>query len=469
MNTKVPNLNAPNVGLDPAGVQERIVSIPALIRIDVQGLVLSHGGFSRDVANFTTTDNRFITEWVGDGIPIPNSDFYGATFGWPQQYAAARAAVSLQSDLSHITPAYSPGDLAKITGILQTLKALSLMNVAVTHDTNGTVIDGVNQAVTAPPAPILCTKDAWKAIVALLDSGLTQLNVDNSMGLPVNLPTGFAAVSLRASPSTAPGSFAAFNRALAGKANFELAYAVTRSPGGSRATLTTPGSPDAAALARADSAIKASALYNPAALAPPAPGDFSDPLAVYYDFSGASGDFANPVNGILTTIYVMKEANVDIDPADQRRAKLVPNSAGVAGTVYAAQASPLTLGVYQNVASPMPIIRNEELVLTEAEVRLALGDVAGANTAINAVRVGVGGLPAIAPATYVAARDAILKELRASTLGEPGGYRTSALRDYGLEAKADTTWGATDTHATVLPVPNTDANARSGNVATVCP
>jgi hypothetical protein len=34
---------------------------------------------------------------------------------------------------------------------------------------------------------------------------------------------------------------------------------------------------------------------------------------------------------------------------------------------------------------------------------------------------------------------------------------------------ADTTWTTTDTHATLLPVPNTDANARSGNVTPVCP
>ena len=469
MDTSVPNLNAPIVGLNPAGVQERLVSIPAIIRLDAQGLILYHGGFSRDVANFTTTDNRFITEWVGDGIPIPNSDFYGSNFGWAFAYTAAKSAVGLQADLPHITPAYSAGDLAKLTGILQTLKALALMNVAESRDTNGTVIDGVNQPLTAPPAPILCTKDAWRAIVALLDSGFAQLNVDPSPGLPVKLPAGFAAVSLQASPSTAPGSFAAFNRALAGKANFELAYAVTRSPGGTRATPTLPGAPDVAALTRADSAIKASALYNPGALAPPAPGDFSDPLSVSYDFSGASGDFANPINGTLTTVYVMTEANADIDPADLRRAKLVPNSAGAAGTVYAAQASPFTLGTYQLVASPMPIIRNEDLVLIEAQVRLGLSDIAGANTAINAVRTNVGGLPAVAPGSYVAVRNAILKELRASTFGEPGGYHTIAIRNYGLEAVADTTWGKTDTHATLLPIPNADANARNGNTAYVCP
>ena len=65
------------------------------------------------------------------------------------------------------------------------------------------------EAASYTPAPILCARDAWKAIVALLDSGETQLNVDPSPGLPTPMPSGFAAVGSQASPSTTPGSFAA--------------------------------------------------------------------------------------------------------------------------------------------------------------------------------------------------------------------------------------------------------------------
>jgi hypothetical protein len=165
---------------------------------------------------------------------------------------------------------------------------------------------------------------------------------------------------------------------------------------------------------------------------------------------------------------VMAEANADIDPADKRRAKLVA-AASPAGTAYAAQASPLTLGVYQSVASHIPIIRNEELVLLDAQVHLAQGDIPGALTLINQVRTAVGGLPAAAPVGYVAVRDQILRELRASTLGEANGDRASALRDYGLQVVADTTWGSTDTHATNLPIPTADVSARNGSSAAVCP
>lgn len=468
----IPNLNAPQVGLNPAGVEARMLSVLAVLRGDMEGIVLYAGGGSRDVANFTTTDNRFITEWAGDGVPLQSSDFY-SQFGWPLEYTSAKAAVNLIADLPKVTPAYSTGDLAKLTGILETFKALGLMYVIESHDTLGAAIDGINHAPQAPAAPILCNRAAWRAIVALLDSANAQLNTDPSPGLPVALPSGFAAVSGSAGPSTAAGSFASFNRALAGKANLELAYAIARSPGGTPPTPSTAGSPDAAALASADSAIKTSALFNIGALAPPAPGDFSDPLAVYFNFSGASGDLANVINNTITTVYVMKEADATIDPADKRRAKLVPNKQP-AGTAYAAQASPnaLTLGTYQRIASPMPIIRNEELVLLDAEVQLGLGNINGAGGAVpllNTVRASVGGLPAVVAATYVAARNAILAELRPSLIGEPGQDRVIAIRNYGLQAVADTTWGSADTHSTLLPIPNGEANARNGNTATVCP
>ena len=75
---------------------------------------------------------------------------------------------------------------------------------------------------------MLCNKDVWAYIVALLDSGNAALNAAGSVALPVSLPPGFGSVSTTAGPSTTPGAFAAFNRALAGKAGLELAYAIAR-------------------------------------------------------------------------------------------------------------------------------------------------------------------------------------------------------------------------------------------------
>jgi len=263
---------------------------------------------------------------------------------------------------------------------------------------------------------------------------------------------------------------------LAAKANLELAYGIARSPGGTPPTLTTPGSPDAAALTRADSAMHASALYNVGDLAPPPAGDFVEADAVYQNFSGSSGDIANPWNGAyLTTDYILNEALADIEPGDQRLAKVIPPPADTAGTPYApGVAAFATFGMYQSPNSPMPMIRNEELNLIEAQIRLGLNDISGAQTAINNVRSAVAGLPPVTLTTYTQARNQILHELRASTMGEPNGDRVSAIRDYGVATTYLTTWDihknpGPDLHTTVEPFALADYTARNNNVAYTCP
>jgi hypothetical protein len=471
----VANLNQASPGTDHTSNNELFDGILYLTRLNLGNQTLMFSSFSRDAINFTTTDNEFVTMWGGDGTPISSSRFYG-TANWQPYFTAVRQAQQLLTALPAAVPAYSASDLAKWKGIIYTIEAYAYMNAEATKDTLGLPYQGPLGNVNTP-APILCARDAWQAIVALLDSGETQLDGVQSAGLPMPLPAGFAAVSSQASPSTRAGSFAAFNRALAAKANLELAYAIARSPGGTAPTPTSAGSPDAAALTRADSALHASALYNPGALAAPKPGDFTEALAVYQNFSGASGDIANPWDGpYLTTAYVLVEALADIESGDNRLQKLIP-SGGPAGTNYApGVASSLTFGMYQTPNSPMPMIRNEELNLFEAQIRLGLNDIPGAVNAINAVRQNVAGLAPISAAgqTYFTLRNQILHELRASTMGEPNGDRVSAIRDYGLPAVADTTWDhvskqGPDTHATVEPFPLADITARNGVTTYVCP
>jgi hypothetical protein len=85
--------------------------------------------------------------------------------------------------------------------------------------------------------------------------------------------------------------------------------------------------------------------------------------------------------------------------------------------------------------------------------------------------------------TYTAVRDSLLKEQRISTVFEGSGDRMIALRMYGLEAVADTTWQATsgpdavdakalggvDYHQTISPVPFQELSARGGAWNPTCP
>ncbi len=469
----VPNYASPNPDVTTqTGLQTLVTGLFGGTRNDLVWIITEETSFARDAGNFTNTDPRFITEFLGDGTPVSNSDF--GTFGWNNQFQMMRTADSIVKALPGVvspTP-YSAGQRAQIKGVAQTIKALDLMYLAEQRDTSGVPVGGDQLNDLGAPAPLLCNKDVWVAIVALLDSANAQLNVDETDPLVVQLPAGFSAVSSVAGPSTVAGSFAAFNRALAGKANLELAYAIARANAGTAPTPGSPGVPDHTALERADSAITASALYQPGSLANPTPGPFTDPIAVYHSFSGTSGDVANPINGEVGTLRMLNEFVASVDTANDLRwkAKFAINSAAPQQKAYATAVSDtFIVNFYPTVGSPIPIVRNEGLVLIHAQIRLGLGDVGGAWQYINMVRQRVGGLPAEAATNdYVSTRDALMNEQRISTVLESGGDRAIAIRMYGLAAVADVTWGKSDTHATLMPVPITEFAGRA-STAPVCP
>jgi hypothetical protein len=481
--TAVPNFRSPQINPEtPAGIQYLVTGVVANTRSDLGQDIVSLSGFDRDMGVFTSVDSRFITELMGDGNTIPNSDFYGEG-GWSIEFENAKDAEAIIQDLPKVTPAYSASDASLITGVMKTLEAYNMMLVAETRDTLGVPIFGF-VATAANPAPFLCIRDVWKGIAAMLDSAEADLDAGKPGPLPINLPPGFGTANM-AGPSGTAGTFAGLNRALAAYAKFQYAYAATRVPGGGTpATVSTAGAPLVSALTSADSAVHASFLYNPSALTPPTAGDFSDPVAVYHNFSSTSGDVDNPVTfsvGQTTTLYVLDTVAAEIAAGGDLRAnKLIvntqaPNSA--AGPAANAQAANMmTVGFYQTASSPIPIIRDEELVLIEAAIQLGEGNLSNAIASINAIRSNVGHVAIYNPATpsYVGVRDQLLHEMRASNIGEPGEERLMAVRNYGLQIQQTQTWGpktATnpgDTHATLLPVPIQESGPRNGAIAPSC-
>src|SRR5205807_9925820 len=115
---------------------------------------------------------------------------------------------------------------------------------------------------------------------------------------------------------------------------------------------------------------------------------------------------------------------------------------------------------YPTPSSPVPIIRNEELILLRAEANLGKGNNALAATDINAIRVKSGGLPEI-PTLAVAGTPAILSQLFKqrfySLLYE--GHRWVDLRRYGrMNTLQPDRVG--DSFFTTLPIPNNEVLAR---------
>jgi len=246
-----------------------------------------------------------------------------------------------------------------------------------------------------------------------------------------------------------------------------------------------------AALQRGDSALLASALYNPAAIAPPATGAFAlDAFGVYHTYSAQSGDLPNPLNGFYNQLAPMYDLIADVDTAHDLRwkNKFTPNPTTTQQLPpYNAAAAPYSYLPYASVSGPEPIVRAEELALVRAEIQLALGNNAAAIGLINTVHQQAGGFAgplSIAP-TYTAVRDTLMKEIRISTVLEGSGDHVIAIRNWGMQTVSDTTWLATsgpdatavagiggtptDYHTTIAPVPFSEVQGRGGSYTLTCP
>ncbi len=487
--TNVPYYTAPtSVSESPAGIQNAVTGVFAATRIDVGGIVTTlSAGYARNGAVFENTEARTVQYPLGV-LATPTSS--GAV--WGQEYQNIVQAHQTMQALPGVAPAYTSAQLGALNGVLQTVIAYNYMLMAEAHDTLGIAIMGPD--IASAPSPGYCNKDAWAYIVALLDSANTNLTTGGSTAIPVQLPKGFAALSV-AGPSTTVGTFASFNRALAAKANLEMAYAIARTTKGSSPDTASPGSPDPAALTAAMTALTASALYNPAQLAPDPSGGFSPgPFVITHDYSANSGDLTNPIKAELGDLALLNDFVVSVDTINDLRwkAKVGPNPNPVQQQLYNPVTSKYIPTMYTSTNASIPILREVQLVLWHAQILMGQANYAGALADVNLVRTTVGG-PGLTPypasdATagnpYVQVRNDLLKEQRISTTFESSADRTISLRMYGLAAAADTTWGVNgvlphggtedplvtvnDTHTTIEPIPLTELTARGGTFTTTC-
>jgi hypothetical protein len=487
--TTIPYFAAPtSVPANSVGIQQAITGLFGQTRSDQVWYLMYTSAWARNGLVFFSSDGvYFINELAG--LTQSNAADVSGYNVWDNEFATAKQANAIIATLP-AAGTYTTAQIAAITGVMQTMKALNFIYVAETRDTLGIPVYAIENGTSSPP---YCNQDVWKYIVALLDSGNAALNTAGAIALPISVPPGFASVGSTAAPSGTAGSFAAFNRALAAKAGLELAYAIARGSPATHPTPTTPGSPDITALTRADSAMLASALYNTGAIAPPAAGSFAlDPFGVYHTFSAQSGDETSPLNQWYPELAPLYDMTNDVDTVNDLRwlNKFAPNPVPLQLPSYNPIADPMEFVPYASVNSPEPIVRAEELALVRAQIRLGLGDFAGAINLINIVHQQAGGFtsPLTIAATYTAVRDSLLKEQRISTVFEGGGDRAISIRMYGLAAVADTTWQATsgpdataialltaggtapvDLHTTVSPIPSATLLGRGGNYALSCP
>jgi hypothetical protein len=339
------------------------------------------GTIGKELFNFNTTESRWMTELNGLR-PIDNSAFYNnATISFGLPIRQANIILASLNATNSVTDVQKNG----YRGMANTFKGLAYLYMLNAQGSNG-----VRLSVEDPfkPSKAASYAESLTGIAKILDDGAAQLDqAGTAFAFPV--PSGFNGFNT-------PATFKQFNRAIA------LRVAIYQADWAKAATLLPQ------------------TFYS-------ATGSLT--AGPVHTFSATPPDIANPlINTATIRIVGIQKMWDEIEPGDKRLAKVrvlaepATYSSGVTYTTKYIQ------NIYNSGSDPVPIIRNEELVLIAAEIAAQQGNTAEATKNIDIVRTAAG-LPAYAGATTKDALiNAILKERQYSLFYE--GQRWVDMRRY---------------------------------------
>ncbi|HEX3481868.1 MAG TPA: RagB/SusD family nutrient uptake outer membrane protein [Kofleriaceae bacterium] len=453
----IPDLNNPGVDLlqdhpDAVAVSKACTGLLIGNRTNIAvefGYVDFLGILGREAYNFDTADPRFVGELI-EGTLNKGSPFGGGLWGGP--YANLWLANQTLHALDKIpTEGLSDADKSAVRGFVHTIMALDLLQVIVTRDTIGAVTD-TDHNLGDPLGAIVSKQMVYAQIVELLDGAVGELDQGGG-AFPFQLSSGFAGFDTPHPTTGNPTSFRMFNRAI--KARVAAYIASDTAAAGKQAAYQAVL--DAVGMSFIDDDTTNSRAQ-----------DFD--RGVFYSYSTKTGDTTNGL--INPNIFahpsleteVAKNGNAPDDRFARKVAKITdPKKQGSSGESDHPLVSDLSFSpLYSGPASPVGLIRNEELILLKAEALFFTGDTHDANVELNIVRQGSGKLgpaPETADtATFVAQ---LLYERRYSLLFE-GGHRWIDLRRFGQPLPLDR---PTDKANVRFPIPLPECNARPNEPA----
>lgn len=456
----VPNPNSPSrdgAAADPNALQLQATGVLRQLRGGRSGYITATARFGREGYIYSPNEGRNTSHYLIGLSGANRLDPAGFAVGvWAGNYGNLRDLFNLKNVATNSTT-LNAAQRSAVLGYARTIEALELLYVISTRDTLGAVVQ-VNEDPTQL-APFVSRDSVYRYILGTLDAGYAELQAGGS-SFPFVMPSGFGSTTSATGNFSTPTTFAQFNRAITARA---AAYYATSGGG-----LT--------AWTRAQTAIAASFLNRTATSAT------EMNIGTWHPYSVATGDGANGTDSTATPDFLghpslRTDAQLKADATRDNRflnktftlavARNAPQGLGIA--------TDIGMRVYKAQNSPIPIIRNEELILLDAEIRLATGDLPGAIANINQVRTNVGGLPAstLTPASGATAiLDGILYEKRYSLLAE--GHRWVDMRRYGLlnTLPRDLTTG-NNAHfiARVMPIPQAEClvRARANDPALAAP
>jgi len=423
---------------------------PAALQLTATGLlsdfrngraITGVGRLGRETYTFTPQEGRNTTNYligitVGGKQELDPAGFITATWN----YGSLRNIYNFKNAAA-ANGTLTAAQKAATLGFGQTMEASELLGIIMTSDTLGLITQILDDPTQ--PAPFVSRDSAYKYIINTFDAARANLAAGGA-AFPFKLHAGFTGFDT-------PTTFAQFAAAMEARA---AAYYATSGGG-------------AAAWAKVQAALGASFL-NMGATTAAAMG-----VGVYHVYSAATGDALNGLDPVTnTTLYghmsYLTDAQNKADGTQDNRVltkiKLgLPSRQGpVTSAGPTSASSTIGFNVYPTSSSNVPVIRNEELILLNAEAKLATGDQAGAIAALNVTRVNSGGLAPAAPVGATAILDQILYEKRYSLMLE--GLRWGDMRRYGRlnQLPLDVTSGPNKNFvAIVAPIPQTECLTRT--------
>jgi hypothetical protein len=384
----IPDPNNLSVSADPSEQQLQLYAV------GIENLMRTEIGFWYDVTSiigreqyfFTNSDPRYTGELLGKGdSQLDPAGFYG-TRPYAGRYKVIKNVNLLLEGLMNTSVPLTNEERNAYSGYAKTAEGYSLLLALHLQYQNGIRVD---VADIANLGPFVSYSEALTAIKDILDEGAAELDQGGSE-FPFSLSSGFAGFDT-------PDKFRDFNRAIA-----------------ARVALYDGRFNDVPALLN-DSFMDMA-------------GDLNVGPAHFYSTAGT--DLPNLVfrTPDQSEALVAHPSYVtDIDVSDDRMNKVALRTTTA---VLDGLSSDYDVVLYASLSSPIPIIRNEELILMMAEARIQNSDLPGAVTALNVIRNAHG----LADYAGVVDMPSVMAELvynrRYSLFGE--GHRWVDMRRWGL-------------------------------------
>jgi hypothetical protein len=351
------------------------------------GYVNILGVLGRESYDFDAADPRSIGDLLEAGS-LPDDSPFGAAM-WAVPYRNVRNSNVLLGAVDAVA-IMTPEQKEAVRGFAKTIAALDYLKIINTRDELGAVIQKNPDLRTLDP--LVSKAEVFAHIATLLDEGKTHL-LAGGKAFPFTLGAGFVGFDT-------PATFLQVNRAVKGRVEvYRKNYA-------------------AALAALAESFISVD---------PMAP---RLDLGAFHAYGTGSGDKTHELNSPNLLAHPSVKAGAEMTATGELDARVVRKLKMIMARTSRDLTSDQAFTLYPTAASPVPIIRNEELILLRAEASLGAGNLPGAIADLNFIRVQSGKLPPRMDLTADNFLDELLRQRFYSLLFE-GGHRWIDMRRSG--------------------------------------